>query len=341
MTTKAQSRAIHAGILKAVRRGEISPSIAVAKEFGVSRQAIARRIRKMIEDGELEESGRSRFRKLALKTTERRVWNLTLQGLDETIAWRETVAPAVSDLPENVRAIWMTGFTEMVNNAIDHSGGASVELVFARTAIDASLSIKDNGEGIFRRIQRLAGYYDPREALLDLAKGKFTTDPERHSGEGIFFTSRAFDKFYILSGDLFFTHHHDADWLLDHDHGAVSGTLVHLNLLNDTERTMRAVYAEFSDPNSLDFSKTVVPVRLARHEGEKLVSRSQAKRLVARFDMFRTVYLDFTGVAEIGQAFADEVFRVFATAHPEVSLTVVNAVSDVQDMIVRATAPRE
>ncbi len=129
--------------------------------------------------------------------------------------------------------------------------------------------------------------------------------------------------------------------MLDHDHGDVSGTLVRLGLLHDTQRTMKEVYSEFTEPNSLDFSKTMVPVRLAKHEGEKLVSRSQAKRLVARFEMFRTVILDFTGVTEIGQAFADEVFRVFTTSHPEISLSVINAATDVQDMIARATAPRE
>jgi len=36
-----------------------------------------------------------------------------------------------------------------------------------------------------------------------LAKGKLTTDPKRHSGEGIFFSSRMFDEFDILSGGVF------------------------------------------------------------------------------------------------------------------------------------------
>ncbi len=35
-----------------------------------------------------------------------------------------------------------------------------------------------------------------------------------------------------------------------------------------------------------------------------------------RFERFQTVVLDFTGVEEIGQDFADEVFRVFQRAHP-------------------------
>ena len=38
---------------------------------------------------------------------------------------------------------------------------------------------------------------DKRQALFELSKGKFTTDPSRHSGEGVFFTSRMFDDFEI------------------------------------------------------------------------------------------------------------------------------------------------
>ena len=51
--------------------------------------------------------------------------------------------------------------------------------------------------------------------------------------------------------------------------------------------------------------------------------------------------LDFEGIATIGQAFADEVFRVFAQAHPGVELVATHAVSDVQQMIRRAEVARD
>jgi len=54
-----------------------------------------------------------------------------------------------------------------------------------------------------------------------------------------------------------------------------------------------------------------VPVKLAQYGNDKLVSRSQAKRLLARVELFKVVMLDFTNVPTIGQAFADEIFRVF------------------------------
>ena len=50
--------------------------------------------------------------------------------------------------------------------------------------------------------------------------------------------------------------------------------------------------------------------------------------------------LDFGGVSEIGQAFADELFRVFANAHPDVQLAPVNMTDAVSNMVRRAEANR-
>jgi hypothetical protein len=84
------------------------------------------------------------------------------------------------------------------------------------------------------------------------------------------------------------------------------------------------------------FTRTHIPVVLAQYGDENLVSRSQAKRLLARFDRFKEVFLDFTGVHTIGPAFADEIFRVFYRQHPEIRLVWVNANSEVEKMIRRA-----
>ena len=66
------------------------------------------------------------------------------------------------------------------------------------------------------------------------------------------------------------------------------------------------------------------------------MSRSQAKRISRHFEKFKRVELDFTGIAEIGQAFADEMFRVFVAAHPEIRLTPINTSPAVAQMIRRA-----
>ena len=79
-------------------------------------------------------------------------------------------------------------------------------------------------------------------------------------------------------------------------------------------------------------------MRLAQYEGEKLVSRSQAKRVAHRFDRFKRVEVDFAGISEIGQAFADEMFRVFPAAHPTIRITPINTEPAVDKMICRVVA---
>ena len=311
-----------------------------ARHFGISKQAASRHLHALENDRMISSSGSGNVKVSWLIPLIEKFWRFPLAGLREDIVWLETLAPLLADLPENVLDMWHYGVTEMINNAIDHSEGTEIKVHFTRTALDTEIWINDDGEGIFHRIQRLGNLYDPREAILELAKGKFTTDPANHSGEGIFFTSRAFDLFVIMSRTLYFSHTAERDdWLIDDDKD-IPGTRVLLKLDNDSQRTLTSIYSHFSDPDEFTFSKTIVPVRLARHEGEKLVSRSQAKRLVSRFEKFKTVALDFTGVEEIGQAFADEIFRVFASSHPGVELIPIHATTEVQQMIVRALAVR-
>jgi hypothetical protein len=78
-------------------------------------------------------------------------------------------------------------------------------------------------------------------------------------------------------------------------------------------------------------------VFLAQYGDENLVSRSQAKRLLTRFDKFREVILNFENVEVIGQAFADEVFRVFTNKNPKIRLSYINTNEQVKKMILRAT----
>lgn len=50
--------------------------------------------------------------------------------------------------------------------------------------------------------------------------------------------------------------------------------------------------------------------------------------------------LDFAGIEDIGQAFADELFRVYALAHPQLELVPLNMTAQVERMWLRVSAPR-
>lgn len=316
----------------------------VAEKMGVSRQAVAARVRSLVEGGYLARSGTTRPTYVRGARREG-AFGHALKGLAEDRVWRDEVAPMLQGLPANLVDIAHHGLTEMVNNAIDHSEGQRLRVVVRRDAERVSLWVVDDGIGIFRKIARALDLPDERLALLELSKGKFTTDPRRHTGEGVFFTSRMFDNFQILSGDLVFDHDDTEEDDLLYDVEALRsrhGTTVFMSIGLLSERTVKQVFDEYSSgPDDYDFAKTVVPVRLARVGDENLVSRSQAKRLMQRVDKFRCVVLDFDGVGMIGQAFADEVFRVFANDHPHVELGVMHAVPGVQQMIRRAEAARD
>lgn len=308
------------------------------EHFGCSRQAVHKHLNRLVAEGAVTVSGQTRNKRyrLAPLVEWREQYELT-PSLSEDAVWRRDLAPRIGTLPDNVLAIWQYGFTEMFNNVIDHSGAHLVSLALTKTASRTRLHVYDDGVGIFKKIQAALGLEDERHAVLELAKGKFTTDPTHHSGEGIFFTSRMFDQFSISSGSVFFAHDFGdkEDWILEGD-SAAGGTLVRMELDNHTSRTVKKVFDQFTTEDHYGFTKTVVPVDLMRYGDDNLVSRSQARRLLTRFDRFKVVVLDFSGVETIGQAFADEVFRVFARQHPDIEIAPINATPEVRQMITRA-----
>lgn len=313
----------------------------VAAQLGLSTARIGTQVRALVSDGYLEKTGTTRPT-YTLGVNRRFERRFTREGLAEDVVWFEQLLPLLRDLPRNLLDIAHHGVTEMVNNAVDHSDAVQVVVAMDRRDGRLWFEIADDGIGIFRRITRALDLPDERLALLELSKGKLTTDPRRHSGEGIFFTSRMFDGFRIASKGLVFDH--DANFednLLDSADEA-GGTRVEMEIALDSTRTAKEVIDQFSSgPDDYSFAKTVVPVRLARFGDESLVSRSQAKRLMQRVDRFRCVMLDFADVTMIGQAFADEIFRVFANDHPEVELVAIHAVANVQQMVRRAEVLRD
>jgi hypothetical protein len=329
-------------ILENVQANPSNISKLTSDKFRVSRQAVNTHLRKLVDQGALREKGNTRNRTYELAPILE--WDRTCEinaELAEDVVWRNDVSPVLGNLPDNVRDIWSYGFTEMFNNARDHSGGTSIHVAITKTAVTTEMMIRDDGVGIFRKIQAALNLLDERHAIFELAKGKLTTDPKHHSGEGIFFTSRMFDAFDILSGGVHFSHDYgsDEDWLLERLNPE-NGTTVFLKLDNHTARTDKKIFEEYASEDDFSFSKTVVPVNLAQYGSDKLISRSQAKRVLARVEVFRTVVLDFKDVPTIGQAFADEAFRVFRLEHPGITLYAINANSEVERMISRAESAR-
>jgi anti-sigma regulatory factor (Ser/Thr protein kinase) len=320
---------------------EMHPSDLVrvtTEKFGISRQAVHRALKKLICDELIQATGQTRSRRYALGPIRERIIALKVtSGLDEDRVWTEQVRPQLKDLPQNVLSICQYGLTQMLNNVVDHSGSSEATVAVRRTPRSIDLQVQDGGVGILQKIKLDCGLASEREAILELTKGKLTTDPERHTGEGIFFCSRMFDDFAIGSGTVLLLGSAGGEHWSIETREATAGTFVGMRVSPGSPRTMQEVFGRFASlEGSFDFDRTRVVVGLVDLEGSALVSRSQAKRLVARLERFKEVILDFAGVESVTPAFADEIFRVFASGHPQVQLLPVNDNAQVRAMIQRA-----
>lgn len=334
-----QDAAIREFILRNIEEYPDSITSLTTKKFGLSRAAIGRYMGRLVEEGLIKAEGNTRARRYELMpiVDDNIVLERTALWAEDDI-WRDNIRPLMNGVKQNIIDICHYGFTEMFNNIIDHSETRYAYIEYKQTYTTITIEVCDTGIGIFNKIKRDFHLADTRTALLELSKGKLTSDKKRHSGEGIYFTSRMFDKFSILSSGLFYsrTRSDSDDWLIetgDKDDNGNLGTFVTLVIRTDADRTMRSVFDKYQG-DDVSFRKTHVPIALGRYAGEQLVSRSQAKRILARFTDFAEVILDFTGVHEIGQAFADEIFRVFRKEHPGTPLYAIGT-NDVIDRMIR------
>ena len=295
----------------------------VLERSGLTRQAIQYHLKKMVESGELEPIGAGRGRRyrrpLLFEST------LETRGLQEDQVWKQ-IRANVRDLERlnpNADQIANFAFTEMLNNAIDHSASETVRVTLRERGRRFSFLIADQGVGAFERVRRQADLEDHVAAIQEISKGKMTTDPKRHTGQRIFFTSKAVEVFSLASNGW--------RWLVDNarddqtigESHVRKGTVVGIEIDSDTDRNLVSIFDEYTDEETLAFDKSRTTVRLFEFD-VPFVARSEAKRLARNLERFREVVVDFKGVEEVGQGFADELFRVWAGDHPVTKLVPVN-----------------
>jgi anti-sigma regulatory factor (Ser/Thr protein kinase) len=313
-----------------------------SKAFSCSRTTVHRHLNRLLRDGEIIKSGTTRQVQYFLKTEKNKEIRVPLEpGVEEHKVWKENFLKDFETLPRNVLEICEYGFMEMLNNAIDHSEGTEVVISAEWEPDSIRVEIYDDGIGIFRKIKNALNLEDERESTLHLSKGKFTTDRENHTGEGIFFTSRAFDDFHITSrGMAYIRNNWDEDWFVETAKGSkVEGTYLRMQIALDSKRKMQEVYAKYQSEDSEgveSFEKTYISVGLSKMGDERYVSRSQARRIYLGLEKFKHVVLDFKNISTVGQGFVDEVFRVFQSKYPNIKIEYTNANDDVRFMIERS-----
>ena len=244
--------------------------------------------------------------------------------------------PALFQLPENVRNIFDYAFSEMLNNAIEHSKSNFIEIEVQKNENSVSFIVADFGIGVFRNVMQKRKLKSELEAIQDILKGKTTTQPRAHSGEGIFFTSKVADIFILESfKNRLRIDNVINDVFVEKFKSSAEGTKVLFSINKNSKRHLGDIFREYqASLTEVAFNKTEVKIRLFTM-GTVYISRSQARRVLAGLEKFKSIIFDFEKVPTVGQAFADEIFRVFIQNHPEIKIQAINANEATQFMIDR------
>jgi len=243
--------------------------------------------------------------------------------------------PFLSSLRENLSSIFDYAFSEMLNNAIEHSKSKWVEISVEENKTDLTFVVRDFGIGVFRSVKRKRKLESELAAIQDLLKGKVTTQPKFHSGEGIFFTSKVAGTFTLESYKYQLKIDNEIKDIFVGEIKSIKGTKVTFKISFKSNKHLNDVFRAYqSEPDSYAFDKTEVHIRLYKMDTAH-VSRSQARRVLAGLDKFKKVVLDFNRVPAVGQAFVDEIFRVFVQKHPKIELNPINTNEAVKFMIGR------
>ena len=317
--------------------------------LGVSRQAAHAILSKLVKEEKLVKIGATLTSSYALPQYAEHHLEIyptkfhkkyKTKGLEEDVVLSEIEQkwPFINKLPENILRILRYSFLEMLNNAIEHSGSPVVEVELSIKDSDLNFVVSDQGVGVFRNIKNKKKLQSELEAIQDVMKGKLTTAPEAHSGQGIFFTSKMADVFYLESFEhQLITNNLIDDIFLKRPKKAKRGTKVNFTIALDSKRQTSDVFRKYTnlgEDSDYGFDRTEVKVKLYTREGI-YVSRSQARRILVGLDKFESIILDFKKVETVGQAFADEIFRVFRRKYPNISIIPVNMNEEVEFMVNR------
>jgi anti-sigma regulatory factor (Ser/Thr protein kinase) len=333
-------------ILKQIdKNGEVR-SAEIVKATGFSRVYINRSFQELREKGKIILVGKANnaryiaatqraFEEARTRTKEYRRFLINRDlNEDEVLNDLKRTTALLDGLEKNVGRIVSYSFLEMLNNAIEHSGSPRIEVIMQNDGKQVFFEIVDQGIGIFENIIRKFHMQTKEEAIRELLKGRLTTSAVSHSGEGIFFTSRAADNFVIVSSDKKLIFNNIIRDRFIKTARLIKGTRVSFSIELNSKRVLDEIFKRYTD-DSFEFKRTEVRVRLYQM-GIEFLSRSQARRIVSGLEKFSQVILDFKGVQTIGQGFADEIFRVWRRDNPQTKIEYENAGPDVVFMIKHA-----
>lgn len=305
--------------------------------LGISRQATHKHLKALIQQGNVVKGGTTKGAVYAIagkiRPAQRLRKRYMLDGLVEDRVFGEIglLLNLRKNLRKNVFEIVNYAFTETLNNAVEHSRSKDCDIEVRLDQYTCDFGIRDYGIGIFYSVCEKFDLPDETAALGELIKGKTTTMEEKHTGEGVFFTSKCGDTVSFRSHRINLVFDNSEKDLFVEKKRFAKGTEVRFGISRASRRSLGNIFKLYA-PEEFDykFEKTRVSVQLFQKE---YVSRSEARRLLSGLDSFKEITLDFKGVKSIGQGFADEIFRVFKRQHPDISIRTENVTPIVASFI--------
>jgi len=335
-------------ILKLAEKQNIKSSdVSRLLRDSISRQQIHSILSQLVADKKLIKTGSTRYTIYIHPSNLahlNQIFSSTInnQNLSDEAIYQKIIKTSglLDDMPANFTKIAHYAVTEMLNNAIEHSHSKKIIVSVSKASRKIEFTIWDRGVGVYNNVKLDRHLSSDLEAIQDLLKGKTTTAKHGHSGEGIFFTSKAVDQFILESyGTKLQVDNNISDYTIEKTTKSYKGTKVTLVIDLDTTVVLRAIFDQYvTSPGEVGFDKTSIKIKLYE-EGVDYVSRSQARRVIEDLNKFKTIILDFDKVTNIGQAFADEIFRVFKANYPNITIQPINTVEPVQFMIDRVEKP--
>ncbi|NOQ22713.1 MAG: DUF4325 domain-containing protein [Candidatus Aegiribacteria sp.] len=312
----------------------------IARILGISRQVVNYHLKKLVLEGRVTKSGRTRSAVYTLAETDGsealcRNWThrFKIGTIEEHDLFNEMsqIMNLNRKVTLNVFDIYQYAFTEMVNNAIEHSLGSRAEIETFLGEYNCGFSVRDWGIGAFESIRNGMNLNLIQSAVHEVLKGRKTTSPAGHTGEGLFFTRRCAGRFSIsANGSKLIFDNTRGDAILEKIR-RMKGTFIEFDISRNSRESLRSVFSKYS-PEEYDFSFRKTSIRISLYSTAPQ-SRSLARRIMAGLGEFREIALDFQGVRMLGQAFSDEIFRVYASAHPDMKISVINIADELKPMI--------
>ena len=325
-------------ILTLVKEKKGLSGVQLSEVLGISRQAVNKHLKALLQNGSLIKTGVTRGAVYKIATSGKEPSktfkkSFFLDGLEEDKVFQQiSLAMNLTRIiSPKANEIARYAFTEMLNNAIDHSQSKECHVEVVIDEFNFQFRIRDYGMGLFFSIYDKYKLPDENSAVGELIKGKTTTMREKHTGEGIFFTSKVADTMFFRSHKIKLYFDNQKNDIFIKEMKNIQGTEVFFKVKKRTRKKLEDIFSIFA-PEEFDykFEKTRAMVKLFQKE---YVSRSEARRLHHGLDKFKVIILDFKGVRSIGQGFADELFRVFMQNYPEITIEVVNLKPALQTII--------